>query len=216
MRPVSFDFFDDILRDPDSLVRKTFPDLMLIDQKDIPTPNGTISMEFIRRVGIPVKFLDERLNFNTLDSTLISVGQVLKTNGILYPKEFGNNRCLKFNTSDRSIPPLEYCYTYIDIPDHGAVKLFAVKPGKEPVTTFINSSIRQHILSLALYTNLSSNYPCIDDHIEGEYYDRLNSRFLKTLHEIDKKAIPGTEEEWENSSKETWWSMMYENIVTFW
>lgn len=220
MMSSDYDYFNEVFHDPVELVLRTFRDSLLrIEQKDFITTAGTVSMDFLRTVGLPqnvdrlVKFLG--FQFNAAVSPLRTVEEVLKDQEIIASPEVRRNPCLDFHLlSDRYYPLLDYTFDFIDLEDSGSVKIFESRYNK---TLFVNSSVKQLVVSLALYDHFRRHYPYGGDDLHTtEFIDSLNMNFYETIYTLDKRAVPEPYVEWRTNDKETFWTRVYEDINDFW
>ena len=208
-----------VLLDPTAFTCATFGPMTRIQQNDIPTENGEISMAFLREVGIPQKsdqlLLLRSITFDVATSPLSTVETVFKNFGLSPVKEISDNLCLNLipNTDSRK----KVSVIYIDVRDDGKIKRFTYSPNpsnnNEKQDMFVNSTISQYIYTLAFSLAYWRSFPSNEEFdANGEdFAETVCDIFFRVIHALDEKAIPASEKEWGHKSQNsTYWTEFFE------
>jgi hypothetical protein len=214
-------YCEDVLADPDRFIIGTFGELVTIQQDDILADKGIISFDYMRNVGFP-KEVDNRMKlrgitFNTIKSPLPNIKSILEQYSLPQNQEMAENLCLNIisNSGGREAVAI----TYIDIYDQGTVKIWCFYLERIPIETniiFANSSVRQFMSSLAFTLIHWKNMPTDDEfNANGlEFYEMVNDKYFKVIHELDSRAIPPSEKEWNHKSQTaSYWTSFYEYLT---
>jgi hypothetical protein len=207
-------YFDLIITNPHDQITKTFGEMVKINNDDILIRDHTISMEFLRTIGVP-KIINPYLEniavtFNTASSPLISVQQIFEKYCLQPPLDLQHNLCLDFYPPNKKNNKVGE-FMFIDLKNYGSIKIYTMY--QQPKTLFINSSIQQFLMSLALYVNNQQYLFQNNQYMDSDNISVLNEKFYKTLWMIDKCAVPSNIDGIWNSSNETWWTRVYESII---
>ncbi|MDR3197688.1 MAG: hypothetical protein LBU34_07435 [Planctomycetaceae bacterium] len=172
----------------EELLDLAFGEMRTINTNDLVFCDNIISMEFLRKRGIPVNpppILNEYgIGFNQISVPLLSISEVLDQNNI----DCRNNNIKDFFCLDYRSDEI----LYIDCNDWGSIKKYYIASEE---SIYINSSIEQFIMVWAYFIMITKNR--YDS--SGKQIDIL-SLFNDFLNTIDSRSI--------SISNKTWWNQI--------